>query len=74
MWATRISFKDINTLTKFIKIFTTYSSSTFYELKNLKVNGKGNSFGVCVSDINEKEMNDFSTENYNSEEIALVYF
>lgn len=73
--ATRISCKDINTLTKFIKTLADIDkySSTFHELKNQNVNGRRNSFGVCVSDVNEKEMNGFSTEDYNAKEIALAF-
>ena len=73
--STRISCKDINTLKKFIKSLADFDkySTTFHELQNQTVNGRRDSFGICVSDVNENEMNGFSTEDYDAKEIALAF-
>lgn len=72
---TRIGCKDINTLSQFIKTLADiekYATSFRNLNENTKVNGRRNTFGITVSNFFEKEMNEFSIDDFSPEDVALA--
>lgn len=72
---TRIGCKDINTLSQFVKTLADvekYAPAFRNINEHTKVNGRRNAFGITVSDFSCIEMNEFSTADFNPEEVALA--
>ncbi|KAK8877867.1 hypothetical protein M9Y10_004630 [Tritrichomonas musculus] len=71
---TRIRTKDMNTLAKFIKTLADVDQySVLIHNMHQTVNGRRDTFGICISDFHDCEMNEFSVKDYLPQDIALAF-